>query len=121
RPDEDQRPFFDVRQEGVLLRAVEAVDLVHEEDRAGPMARALELRLGDDLTDLLHPREHRGEGDETRADHARQQRGERGLAGARRAPEDHRVELAALERRAEDLAGADEVLLARELVERART
>src|SRR5207253_6117876 len=58
---------LDVGEEGVLLGAVEPVDLVDEEDRAGPRACPRPLRLGDDLADLLHPREHRGEGHEAGA------------------------------------------------------
>ena len=34
RPDEDDRPVLDVRQERVLLRLVEPMDLVDEDDRA---------------------------------------------------------------------------------------
>ena len=56
--------------------------------------------------DLLDPREHGGERDEARAADLRHERGERRLAGARRPPEDHRVQLAALERRAQHLARA---------------
>ena len=38
RPDQRDRPVLDVRQQGVLLGLVEAMDLVEEED--GPRARA---------------------------------------------------------------------------------
>ena len=47
--------------------------------------------------------------------------GECGLADAGRSPEDERAEIVALDLDAERLAGGDEVLLADELVEGART
>src|SRR5262245_39588633 len=49
-----------------------------------------------------------------------QERGEGRLAGPRRAPQDHRVELAGLERDAERAALAEQVGLAHELLEAAR-
>ena len=50
-------------------------------------------------------------------DDARQRR----LAGARRSPEDDRLQAIALDRFAQRLAGREQLLLADELVERART
>ena len=44
-PDQSHRAVLDVRQDGVLLRLVEAVDLVDEKDRAQPGA-AVNLGLG---------------------------------------------------------------------------
>ena len=85
-----------------------------------PREPALRLGIGGDLPDVLHPGKHGREGDEVRAGHPRHQRGERGLAGAGRPPEDHRVKRPVLERPAEDLAGADQVRLADDLVERGR-
>ena len=119
-PDEDDRALLDVRQKGVLLRAVETVDLVDEQDRAHPPAAALDVRLGDDLPDLLYAGQHRREGDEPRAGDARHQRGERRLARAGRPPQDHRVQVAALERGAQHAARPEQVLLADDLIERAR-
>ena len=63
-PDQDHGPLLDVGQEGVLLRFVEAVDLVHEEDRALPFPQTALLGLGHDLADLLDPAQDRREGDE---------------------------------------------------------
>ena len=118
--DQHDGGLLDVRQECVLLPAVEAVDLVDEEDRAAPPPRALGLGLGDDLADLLHAGQHGRERHEARAHDVRHQRGQRGLAGARRPPEDHRVQLATLECCAQHAAGAEQVLLTDDLVERAR-
>ena len=98
--DQHDRALLDVGQECVLLRAVEAVDLVDEEDRAAASPRALRLGLRDDLTDLLHAGEHGGKRDEARPGDVGHQRSERRFPRARRAPQDHRVQLAALERHA---------------------
>ena len=67
RADEHDVAGFDARQERVLLRLVEAVDLVDEEDRAAARAAARLLGLGHHLADLLDAREHRAERDEVRA------------------------------------------------------
>jgi hypothetical protein len=54
RADQDDRAPLDVGQEGVLLGLVEAVDLVHEQDRALAAGRQAVLGGGDDRPDLLH-------------------------------------------------------------------
>jgi hypothetical protein len=59
RADQRQRPLLDRRQERVLLRLVEAVDLVEEEDRPPPM-RAEALPRGRDH--LAHLGDRRGDG-----------------------------------------------------------
>ena len=46
--------------------------------------------------------------------------GERGLAGARRAPEDHRGRVVTLDLHAQRFAGADQMLLPDKFIERAR-
>ena len=48
RADQDDRSALDVRQQGVLLGLVEAVDLVEEDDRGPPARRELELGALDD-------------------------------------------------------------------------
>ncbi len=115
--DEDHGTLLDVGEEGVLLGSVEAVDLVHEQDRAKAAATALVLGLGNDLADLPHAREHGGERHETGAGHRSHQRGQGGLARAGRSPKDHRVQLACLDGRAQDAARPQEVLLADDLVQ----
>ena len=119
-PHEDHRPLLDVGEEGILLGAVEAVDLVHEEDGPGAAAPALGVGRGDDLADLLHPGQHRGERHEVGAGHRGHQRGEGGLPGARRPPQDHRVQLAALDGGAQDPPRTQQVLLPDDLVQGAR-
>ena len=117
--DEDDAALLDERQEGVLLRLVEAVDLVDEED--GPHAEGARLLgAGHDLLDLLDAARDGAEGDELRLREVCDHVGEGGLADAGRPPEDHRGDLVALDHRAQELPGPDEVLLPDELLERAR-
>ena len=71
--DEDDRALLDVGQEGILLGAVEPVDLVDEEDGAHPAAAALALRLADHLADFLDARQDRRKGDKAGPRHARHQ------------------------------------------------
>ena len=113
-------PAFDVRQKRVLLRLVEAVDLVDEEHRPPPALAARALGGGDDLLDLLDAGRHGAERDEVGAGERREQSRQRRLARARRAPEDQRMQRAVIERLCERPAGAEEVILSDELVERAR-
>ena len=118
--DQHDGALLDVGEEGVLLRPVEAVDLVHEEDRPLSAAATLGFRLGHHLADLLDARHHRRERHEAGARHVGQEARQRGLAGAGRPPEDHRVELALLEGTAQRLAGLGELRLADDLVEARR-
>jgi len=102
------------RQETILLGAVEAVDLVHEEQRGlavGAAARGfLEafLEVGD-------AGEHGAELDEVQVGLFGEQAGDGGLADARGAPEDQRGKRAALEHAREGAGGAQQVILADDL------
>src|SRR5437660_755968 len=111
---------LDPREKGVLLGPVEPVDLVTEEDRAPPFV--LEAVLGG-LDDLAHPSDAFGDGRE-RLEVAggvmSNDAGERGLPRARRAPEDARGHVPATDQLAQGLARAEQLLLAEEVVERAR-
>ena len=109
-----------MRQEGVLLGLVEAMDLVEEEDGSLLVEGEPVLGLGDrgpDLDDARHDRRHRRE---VGADLAGEQAGEARLAGSRRAPQQDRGEVAAGDAAAQRPALPDEVLLADELGERLR-
>ena len=117
RADQRDRAVLHHRQEGILLRAVEAVDLVDEEERAlarlAARARRLEhlLQVGDageDRRDLL----------EMEVGLARQQPRDRRLAGARRPPEDERAERAGGEHPGERAVGPEQVVLADDVGER---
>ena len=118
--DQDHRAVFDPRQQRVLLRLVEAVNFIHEEDGALAELAAAILGGGDGGADVGHAGQHGVDGDEVRprgvGDDARQGR----LAGARRPVEDHRAELVGLDRAAQQPARPHDVLLADELVQGAR-
>ena len=66
RADEDDVAGLDARQKRVLLRLVEAVNLVDEHDGAAARRAAPRFGGGHDLADLLDAGEHRAERDEVR-------------------------------------------------------
>ena len=107
-------------EEGVLLRLVEAVDLVDEDDGAAALAPPALLGRAQDLAHLLDPGEDRAHRLEVGLGQAADHEGEGRLARAGRAPEDERAELVLLDRAAQGPAGAEHLLLAEDLVERAR-
>ena len=120
RADQDDVAGLDARQEGVLLRLVEAVDLVDEEDGAAAEPAPRFLRFGHHRADFLDAGQHGAERDEVRAGRAGDQPRQRGLAGARRTPEDHRLQAVLLDGLPQRPAGPDERVLADEFVERPR-
>ena len=107
------------RQERVLLRAVEAVDLVDEQQRPlpglAPRARRVEhfLEVGD-------AGEDRGNLLEMQLGGVGEQPRDRGLAGAGRPPEDQRAERAGVEHARERAVGAEQMVLPDHLRERRR-
>ena len=118
--DQGEHTLFDRGQQGVLLRLVEAVHLVEEQDRALPVLRQAAARELDDVAHVLHTCRHRRARLEGPAGRARHQPGERGLARARRSPQDHRRQPVGLDEGAQRLSRAEESLLAHHLVERRR-
>ena len=106
-----------MREQRVLLRAVEAVDLVEEQDR--PLALLAEAAPGplDDLAHVLHARGHRRQRLERLARRAGHEAGDRGLAGSGRAPEDHRREAVGLDQHPQRLPRAEQLPLTDDLVE----
>ena len=118
--DQPNAALLDVREKGILLRFVEAVNLVDENDGAGAVLAGA-VGIAHDLLNFLDAGEHGGEFDEVGLGDTGDDLGERGLAGAGRAPEDHRGRIIALDLHPQRFAGADQVLLPDELVERART
>ena len=118
--DQADVAFFHVGQKGILLRFVEAVNLVDEDDGARAVLAGA-FGVGHDLLDFLDPGEHGGELDELRLGHAGDDLRQRGLAGARRSPEDERTGVVALDLRAQGLAGTDQLFLPGKFFERART
>jgi hypothetical protein len=97
RADEGHEPRLDERQQCILLRLVEAVDFVDEQDRVAAGAIQRVLRLLHRLADVLHAAEHRRQRDELAVERERGQARQRRLADARRPPQDHRMRLAGFE------------------------
>ncbi len=120
RADEDDVARLDARQEGVLLSFVEPVDLVDEENRAASDPAPGLLGLGHDRADFLDAREDRAERNEPRPRDLCDEARERGLAGSGRAPENDRLQAVVIDGLAQGTTGAEQHLLADELVERPR-
>ena len=117
--DQDQQPALDRRQQGVLLGLVEPVDLVEEQDRAlAPLPQPL-VGPGHHVAHVLHAGGDRRQRLERLGGVAGDHPGEGGLAGAGRPPEDHRRQPVGLDQHPQRLAGADQVVLADDVVERA--
>ena len=119
-PHKDHFALLHARQEHVLLGLVEAMDLIDEQQ--GSLARRREPVVGlyEQLAQLLDPGGHGADLLEVAAALAGQQPGERCLAGARRPVEDHGAEPIGRQEPPQELALAQKVLLADELVERRR-
>ncbi len=108
-----------MRQKGVLLGLVEAVNLVDEDD--GPGAEVARFfGIGHDLLDFLDPGQHGRKLDELRLGAMGDDLRQRGFAHARRTPKKNRARIVALDLHAQWLAGAEDVFLAGELVQIAR-
>ena len=119
RADQRDRAVLHHGQEEILLRAVEAMDLVDEEQRALPL-RAARAR---GVEDLLQFRDAGVDGRElhervaaARADQPR----DGGLAAARRPPEDHRAKRRRLKQAGQRPVRPGQMLLARDLGDRHR-
>src|SRR5262249_11519540 len=115
RADEDDVAGFDARQERVLLRFVEAMDLVDEDNRPPAGGLAHPLGFGHDLADFLDARQHGAERDEARLRHIRDDAREGGLAGAWRSPQDDRLDQIAIDGVAQRPARGQQIFLADEL------
>jgi hypothetical protein len=97
RADKGQQPAFDVGQESVLLRLVEAMHFIDEENRAPATAGARHFGACHRLTNVLDPREDRREGDEIGVERRPPSAAPGSSCRPRRAPEDHAVQLPGLE------------------------
>jgi hypothetical protein len=117
--DQHDGAVLDHRQEGVLLRLVETVDLVDEQQRPLPVPFA-DLRRFEHLAQILHARKNRRQLLEMQLRVRRQNARQRGLTATRRTPEDHRGQAPAVGHLADRRPGSDQVVLADDLVERLR-
>ncbi len=117
--DEDDGAVLDIGQEAVLLGAVEAVDLVHEQQGLSSHLHML-ARFGEHLLEIRDAREDGRDGDEAHADGVGEQPGDRRLAGSGRPPQHHRGELARRHHPPDRAFRPGEMVLPHHLVERAR-
>ena len=113
--DEGHDAVLDVRQQGILLGLVEAMDLIDEEDAGRATAVDPLPRPCHGGAHLLDAARRGREDVEGRVHGLRQQPCQRRLARSRRTPEHHRDEAPALDHAAQGAALADERLLAHEL------
>ena len=114
--DEGDQTLFDERQERILLRLVEAVHFVHEQDGVTAALLQHELRLRNGFADILHAGQHRGQRHELGVEGRRHQARQCGLAHARRPPQDHRMQLAGFEGQTQRPARPQQMRLADDLV-----
>ena len=117
--DQHHGAVFHHRQKRILLRAVEAMHLVDEQQRAlahlAPGARRVEhlLQIGD-------AGKHRGNLLEMQFGGIGQQPRHRGLAGARRSPEDQRAQRARRQHPRQRAVGPEDMILSDHIRQRAR-
>ena len=120
RADKRNQPAFHMRQEGVLLRLVEAVDFIDKQNGA---LLPLPGRLGflNRLADVFHARKHGGHGQKLCAEALRDNPRQRGFANTRAAPKQHGMRNAALHRHTQRFAFAGQMLLSQNIVQVLRT
>ena len=119
RANQADRSPLHIGQKRILLRFVEAVNLVDEENGSRVHLGGLG-RIGHHLLDLFDAAGDGGELDEGGLGGFGNDLGKSGFAHARRTPEDHRAGVVALDLHAQRLAGADEMLLPEQFVQAAR-
>ena len=109
-------PSSTIRQKGILLRLVEAMHLIEKQHGGRRVPRTLRACSTTARMSLM-PAITAESAMNSRVGAVGDQPRERGLAGARRPPQDHRMQLARLERAAQRLAGAEQMRLPDELIE----
>lgn len=120
RPHQHDSAIFDIRQEAILLRAVEAVDLVDKQQcrLAGGPALAGFL---EDLAQIGNAGKHGRERRKMQARGIGQQAGDRCLAGARRPPENQAGQFLCLHHAGQRTIAFQQMVLANDIVEACRT
>ena len=111
-PDQRDHTILHIGQEHVLLGLVEAVDLVDE--KTGSLAVVFQPPAGrlEHVAHILHARRRRREFHKPPLRLLGDDLGERRLAHAWRAVEDHRAEPVGLDQPPQEFSGADHLLLA---------
>src|SRR6266478_777119 len=90
RADEAEISGFDVGQKNVLLRFVEMMDLINEQDRLLSRSAKAICRCSDDATHFCDVAFHAADSNEFRMGHLRNNPRKRGLSAAGRPGENHR-------------------------------
>src|ERR1700722_16359951 len=103
RSDQQNISGFDVRQKRILLRPIEAVHFIHENNRA-PAVTPRGLRFGHHFFYFLDPGHHRTEGQKFRFGRSRDDSRQGSLPTPRRSPQQQRGQVVALNLYAQRLA-----------------
>src|SRR5436190_891279 len=114
-------PCLHVRQENVLLRLVEMMDFINEQDCLSPGCSQTIHGRGNDTAHLGDITFYAADPDEFRVRHFRNDPSQGGLAGARWAGENHRRQPIGFNGTAQQLTRPQNVLLTNELIERVWT
>jgi hypothetical protein len=117
---QDNHAGLDVRQEGILLGFVEAMDFVDKKNGLPAIGAMNPLSVGHDRLDLLDAREDGTVGEEGRPGLPGHDPRQRCLSSSRRAPEDHGHQPIIADHLAQDLARSDEMILADDFAESPR-
>ena len=110
---------FDEGQEAVLLRTVEAVDFVHEQQRLLAGLRH-PVSLGKGLFQVGHARKHRADRGEAHSHLVCEQSRNARLAGARWPPQDHARQFSCVHHPPDRAVGSGQMFLPDHLCQRAR-
>ena len=111
---------LNIGQEDVLLRLIEMMDLVNEENGLLSGCVAAIRRASNYATHFGHVAFHAADSNEFGVRHFRDDPGERGLSASWRAGEDHRRQTIGFNSASQKFAGAKDVFLAHKFLQRAR-
>ena len=119
-PDKSDRAILNIGQNDILLRLVETVDLVHEQDGRLPVQRLPFPRPGHRLPQVRHTRRHCAHRLKMRLRRGRNQPRQRRLPRTRRPPEQNRRHPVGRNRPPQRPVRAQNMLLSHKLGERRR-
>jgi len=118
--DQNEKALFHRRQQGVLLRLVETVNLVEKQNGAHAAFAETMAGLGDHLPHVFHRRGHCRQLLEDLLGLRSDESGESGLAGSGRTPENHRRQPIGLDQGSQRAPGGQQMSLPDHIVEALR-
>ena len=121
RADQSQISAFDIGKENVLLRFVEMVDLVDEQNRLLPGGAGAIGRARDHTAHFGHIAFHATQPNELGVSHVGDDMSERGFSGARRPGQNHRWQTIGFNRTAKQFSRSKNMFLADKFIERSRS